>query len=103
MVLIFVCDGQENMSRELTKNETTELIDHHKLKYNWDFIFLAAGIDACAEGSKFGMGKSKCTSFGATGQGMSSIGNTMSNYTTSYRSSGDTNMNVNDFKDKKGE
>lgn len=103
VLFIIITDGQENMSREYNKQSVEKLINHQKSKYNWDFIFLAAGIDSFGEGSKFGMGRSKCASFGATGQGMSSIGNTMSNYTSSYRSSGDIDMNVDDFKNEEGE
>ncbi|MES0340716.1 MAG: VWA domain-containing protein [Candidatus Humimicrobiaceae bacterium] len=103
VLFIIITDGNENMSREMDKQAIEKLIDHQKEKYNWDFIFLAAGLDAFGEGSKFGMTRSKCASFGATGQGMNSIGSTMSNYTSSYRSTGDTDMKVDDFKDEKGE
>ena len=97
VLFIIITDGEENASLEYSANSIRKMINKHKEKHNWDFIFLGAGIDAYKEGSKFGMSRSKCASFSGGARGMSVVGQTMSSYTTSYRTTGDTSMDVSDF------
>jgi len=102
ILFVIITDGYENASKEFTGKVIGEMISHQKEVYNWDFIFLAAGIDAITEGMKFGVDVSKCSSVSFDEDGVKNVGNTMSNYTTSYRMSGDTSMKVEDFNLMKG-
>lgn len=98
VLFMILTDGEENASKEFTGESIKNMISHQKEKYNWDFIFLAAGIDAFNEGSKFGMNMAKCANFDFSAKGLNSAGATMSAYTTQYRSTGDTSMKVEDYK-----
>lgn len=85
MVLIQT-DGEENSSREYTKDMIKKLIDD-KEKLGWDFIFLGANIDAISAGDSFGMKGGKSFQYTASSDGMKGAFDTMSNATSSYRKS----------------
>lgn len=52
--LIILTDGQENASREYTKDAVKKLLDERQEKKNWLVLYLGANQDAFAEGAKFG-------------------------------------------------
>lgn len=52
--LVILTDGQENNSREYTKEAIKTLLDEKQDKDNWLVQYLGANQDAFAEGSKFG-------------------------------------------------
>jgi hypothetical protein len=85
MVLIQT-DGEENSSREYTKDMIKKLIDE-KETAGWDFIFLGANIDAISAGDSFGMKMGKSVQYTANSVGMKVAFDTMSNATSLYRSS----------------
>jgi hypothetical protein len=85
MVLIQT-DGEENSSCEYTKDMIKKLIDK-KETIGWDFIFLGANIDAISAGDSFGMKGGKSVQYIANSDGMKVAFDTMSNATSSYRSS----------------
>jgi len=49
VIFVITTDGLENASREFTYEKAKELIKHQQEKYNWEFIFLGANIDAAKE------------------------------------------------------
>ena len=92
VLFVIITDGEENASKEFTNTMIKEMIGNKP--ENWDFIFLAAGIDASLEASKIGIMQSKCASFSSNARGITGMCATMSDYTTNYRMTGDTNMKV---------
>ena len=50
VVFVVVMDGQENSSREFTREKIREMIAHPPSVYKWQFTFLAAHQDAFAAG-----------------------------------------------------
>jgi len=55
VVFVIVTDGQENSSREFTRDKIREMIEHQQSVYKWQFTFLAANQDAFAEGASMGI------------------------------------------------
>lgn len=55
VVFVIVTDGQENASREFTREKIREMIEHQQTAYKWQFTFLAANQDAFAEGASMGI------------------------------------------------
>jgi hypothetical protein len=96
VLFVIITDGEENCSSKYKYPQIKEMIEHQQEKYSWDFIFLAAGIDAFAEGSKFGMAAHKCGSVDHSGRGMAVTCDAISSYTTAYRTTGDTDQSVGD-------
>lgn len=54
VMVIVVTDGYENSSREWTSEGVKALIKKQEDKYNWQFTFLGANMDAVSVGASFG-------------------------------------------------
>jgi hypothetical protein len=54
VVFVVVTDGQENSSRQFTRDKVRQMIDHQQSVYNWKFTFLAASPEAFAEAGALG-------------------------------------------------
>jgi uncharacterized protein YegL len=46
VIFVIITDGEENSSKEFTKEKIFEMIGHQRDKYSWMFMFLGAGQDA---------------------------------------------------------
>lgn len=55
VVVVVMTDGHENSSREFTKAQIKQMIEHQQQTYNWQFIFLGANQDAFAESGALGI------------------------------------------------
>lgn len=54
-LFVITTDGMENVSRTYTYEKVKEMISRQQEKYNWEFLFLGANIDAAREASRFGI------------------------------------------------
>ena len=79
-------DGYENASHEFDKDRIKEMIEHQSSKYNWQFIFLGANMDAVSVAKAYGI--ATAASYSATRDGTQSVYSTLSSITSSFRSSG---------------
>lgn len=70
VIFVIITDGMENSSREFTYSKVRELIRHQQEKYNWEFVFLGANIDAVREADNIGIGEDNAYNFEATGDGV---------------------------------
>ena len=70
VIFVIITDGMENSSREFTYSKVRELIRHQKEKYNWEFVFLGANIDAVREADNIGIYEDNAYNFEATGDGV---------------------------------
>ena len=80
-------DGEENSSQEMTLNKITEMINHQRDKYNWEFIFLAANQDAIQSGAAFGIHAKDAFNFTADAIGTQTAYKSMSRTVAGYRGS----------------
>jgi Mg-chelatase subunit ChlD len=55
VIFVVVTDGQENASREFSKEQIKQMIEHQQKNYQWQFTFLGANQDAFAEAGGMGM------------------------------------------------
>ncbi len=54
-VFVITTDGMENASHHYKADEAKRMIQHEKEKYGWEFIFLAANIDAVESATTYGI------------------------------------------------
>ena len=52
---MIITDGQENSSKEYSKAQIKKMISDKQEKYDWEFIFLGANIDAVSEAQSLGI------------------------------------------------
>ena len=73
VIFVITTDGLENASREFTYAKVKELIKHQQEKYNWEFIFLGANIDAAKEAGSIGISHENAYSFKASKAGLQNM------------------------------
>lgn len=86
VAIVLITDGYENSSKEWTKSQVKELVEKQRNDYNWDFVFLGANIDAMAEGGDLGVAAASSMTF--SGANAAAAMGSVSNYISSYRTSG---------------
>ncbi|MHB8862450.1 MAG: vWA domain-containing protein [Pirellulaceae bacterium] len=55
VVFVVMTDGEENSSKEFSRDQIKQLITQQQEKYNWHFTFLGANQDAFAEARALGI------------------------------------------------
>ena len=68
-LFIITTDGMENASRRYDYRRVKEMVERQQKKYNWEFIFLGANIDAISVAGKFGVSASRAVRFENDGMG----------------------------------
>lgn len=63
VLFIITTDGYENSSHEFTYDKIKSMIERQKEKYNWEFIFLGANIDAVSTAKQFGISEDYATNY----------------------------------------
>lgn len=89
VLFIIVTDGHENNSKKYTTlSRIHQMITEQKEKWNWEFIFLAANMDAGAVADDMGIGRKMSQGWAADAAGAQDMGVRLSAYSKSYRSTG---------------
>lgn len=70
VIFVITTDGMENASREFTYEKVKKLITHQQEKYNWEFIFMGANIDAVKEADSLGISIDNAFQFEASEKGV---------------------------------
>ena len=68
-IFLITTDGMENASRQYTYEKVRTMIERQKEKYNWEFLFLGANIDAVREAGRFGIQASRAVKYEHDGAG----------------------------------
>lgn len=68
-LFVITTDGMENASRYYTSDQVKNMIERQKEKYGWEFLFLAANIDAVETARKYGIGKDRAVNYRADSRG----------------------------------
>ena len=55
VMFVITTDGMENASREFTADKIKKMVQHQKKKFDWEFLFLGANIDAISIAVGFGI------------------------------------------------
>ncbi len=101
VVVMIITDGEENSSHSFTTNQIKEMVQHQTDKYSWQFLFLAANLDAVAVGGTFGVRSCNSINYMADSAGTEAIYSGLSDLTTRYRSSSDgASVNATDVFDQ---
>jgi uncharacterized protein YegL len=88
VIFVITTDGYENSSIEFTQKQIKEMIGYQTSKYNWQFIFLGANIDAVNVAESYGIRGQFASKYTADTWGTQSVYTTMSNVVRDYREKG---------------
>ncbi|MGB2551877.1 vWA domain-containing protein [Campylobacter sp. MOP51] len=70
VLFVIITDGQENSSKEFSKSQIKQMITAKQSKYDWEFIFLGANIDAVSEAESIGIKGSNAVKYQNSSDGV---------------------------------
>lgn len=86
VIFVILTDGEENASKEFTRDKINEMIKHQTEAYNWDFVFLGANQDAIQVGTSIGIMAANSLSYAANKAGTDALFSSVADATVAYRS-----------------
>ena len=84
-MFVITTDGMENASHNFTSDEVKKMIERQKEKYGWEFIFVAANIDAVETAKSFGISEDRAVNYHADKQGTACVYSAVSDAVTHVR------------------
>ena len=84
-LFIITTDGMENSSRRYTYEKVKSMIEYQKSKYDWEFLFLGANIDATAEAECLGINSDFAATYVADAAGTQAMHASQRNATIAMR------------------
>jgi len=88
VIFTITTDGIENASKEYTKIMVKERIRHQTEKYNWEFLFTAANINAEENADDIGIDNNRAVNYTHNSRGVKSVYTTFSTVTKSLAEQG---------------
>ena len=86
-IFVITTDGLENASRRYGSDKVKHMIEHEKEEYGWEFIFLAANIDAVETAANIGISRNRAANYRADGEGTVHMFGAMAKAVSSMRCS----------------
>ena len=84
-MVIITTDGEENSSRKYTKADVKASIKRQSEEYGWEFIFLAANIDAVSAAGGIGIHSERAVNYMQDSDGVEATYDAMSEAITALR------------------
>ena len=69
-IFIITTDGMENASRNYDSRRVKEMIQRQQERYGWEFIFLAANIDAVETADRYGIRRERAVNYSQDKEGI---------------------------------
>ena len=96
-IFIITTDGMENASQRYSSEKVNEMIKRQTEKYGWEFIFLAANIDAVETAENIGIRKERAANYRQTKDGVYRSYCAMSEAISTVRRNRAKDMNLEDY------
>jgi len=84
-MFVITTDGMENASHRYDSKTVKEMINRQTEKYGWEFIFVAANIDAVETAKNFGIKEDRAVNYHADSQGTACLYENVSDVVCSMR------------------
>lgn len=85
VMLVIITDGEENSSREYQIAQIRSMIEQQQQRFNWEFVFLGANIDAIATADSFGINAENASNYIADSAGTELNFSVLQNTLTDFR------------------
>ncbi|MEI2663129.1 vWA domain-containing protein [Rossellomorea sp. LJF3] len=73
VIFVITTDGMENASVEFSESQVKDLINQQQERYNWEFLFLGANINAAEEAMNIGIDIGSAYQFEASSKGVEAM------------------------------
>ncbi len=84
-MFVITTDGMENASNHYNNRQIKDMIEIQKKKYGWEFIFVAANIDAAETARSFGIDENRAVNYHADPKGTACLYDNVSDVVCSVR------------------
>ncbi len=85
VMFVIITDGEENSSREYSAEKVKKMIEHQRAEFQWEFIFLAANIDAVETAGRYGISANRAQNYHSDKEGVEVNFRVMSDAVASFR------------------
>lgn len=92
VLFVIITDGQENCSREFSRERILKMITVQRETFSWEFVFLGANQDSIATAQDIGISATNAVTFNASAAGTGGLMRGLSANVSRYRSSGQGRM-----------
>ena len=96
-IFVITTDGMENASHRYSSEKVKEMIKRQTEKYGWEFIFLAANIDAVETAENIGIRKERAANYRQTREGVGRSYCAMSQAISTVRQNRAKDMNLEEY------
>ena len=96
-IFVITTDGMENASHRYSSDRVKEMIQRQTEKYGWEFIFLAANIDAVETAENIGIRKERAANYRQTKDGVYRSYCAMSEAISTVRRNRAKDMNLEEY------
>ena len=96
-IFVITTDGMENASHRYSSEKVKEMIKRQTEKYGWEFIFLAANIDAVETAENIGIRKERAANYRQTKDGVYRSYCAMSEAISTVRRNRAKDMNLEEY------
>ena len=69
-IFVITTDGMENASVWYDSSKIKEMIERQRDRYGWEFVFLAANIDAVETAGRYGIHQARAVNYKQTSEGV---------------------------------
>lgn len=94
VVFLVITDGMENASKEFTREQIRQMVEEQQAKHAWQFVYMAANVDAFATGAAMGVRGQSSRGYEANAQGVARAYKAASSAIGKYRSAGPSGQSV---------
>ena len=84
-IFVITTDGMENASHIYRSDRVKAMIERQKNQYGWEFLFLAANIDAVQTAARVGIGADRAVNYHADSRGTQVVYETVSDAVAGVR------------------
>lgn len=84
VIFVLITDGQENASREYSKQRIHEMIAHQETHYAWSFVYLGSSPSTMQDAKDLGI--AQASNYIPSSRGVARMNYVLSNAVASYRS-----------------
>lgn len=103
VIFVIITDGEENSSKEYTKQKVRGMIEHQSTKYSWQFVYLGANQDAFQEAGAIGIPFYSTINYATSPIGIRNVYTSTTESISSYRVGTTSNVSYLESDRKKAE
>lgn len=85
VIFVIITDGEENSSREFTRDNVMEMINRHRDEDSWEVVFIGANQDAIQAGGSMGIRAGATLNYDQSPQGTQVMYASLTRSMTNYR------------------